>query len=313
MKKVYLMIVCIVFMAVCSTTAWGYGYYNWYGGYNTATATAWNGGTSVSWNYGPSGWGWGWGGGAYASTYTNTYPGADYDTSWGWNGASAQSHSAAPGRSADAYAYAYNASWGWWNSGGYSQAIATTSGSPSYATAYAKPSSNWWYTYWVPRNWWYNTWVPAHNWYIPYYMNWYYWGWVDGDQPDMALEMDLSAIDTSLATSQTVLNDGFKDNGDGTFTQLGSTLNPSDLAYNSNVGGTGHAGWDIMGHNGSIGEDPYSLPFLITATDIGGDDDYIMLRVDFSIDGYIGQGPIPEPATLILFGLGGLALLRRKR
>lgn len=302
---------CAGVVAVGSAPAWGWGMYNWWGGYTTATATSWNGGSSVSWNYGPSGWGWGWGGGAQVSTYTNTYPAADADSAWGWNGAACQSHSATPGRTADAYASAYNSNWSWWNSGGYSYARTQTSGVPSYATAYARSNSNWSYQYWVPRSWWYNSWVPQWGWRVPYYMRWYYWGWLDGDQSDMGVEMNLWADQDGSKTS--VLRDGFHDNGDGTYTQVGSALSGSDLMYNPDVGGTGHAGWDILGHDGSQGQDPYQLEFLMNAREIGGDTENILLEVSFSIDGYIGQ--VPEPATglLLLAATLGLWLRPRRR
>jgi hypothetical protein len=307
MKTCKLVMAFIAIIIVCPATVWGYGMYNWYGGYTTSTATAWNGGTSASWSYGSTGWGWSWGSGCYASTYARAGSSWDSDTSWGWSGAHAESHASAPGKSADAWADAYNASWLWWNSGGYTHTVATTSGTNTYATAYARASSNWWYTYLVPRTWWNNTWVPVHGWRIPYYMQWYYWGWLD----PMSTEMILGAEDILAGTSTTLLEDGFIDNGDGTVTQVGDDLDIADLVYDPDVDGAGHAGYNIMGHSGEIETDePYLIPFLITATEIGGDTEYIELRVDFSIDGYIGQ--IPEPATIILLAAGLLGIKRRK-
>ena len=286
MKTIKTLLMVITLLAAISTTALGYGWYNWYGGYNTATATSWNGGTSVSWNYGPTSWGWGWGSNCYAATYTNTYPGPDVDRDWGWHNAYAHSHSSSGGRTADAQAYAYNASWSWWNSGGYTNAVAQTSGSPSYASATARANSNWWYTYWVPRYWWYNTWTPVHGWYIPYYWRWWYWGWLDGDmsEEDMAMAFDMFA--------------------------------PNDLVWNEDVGGTGHPGWDIIGHDGSQNEEPYDIPFLITAQEVGGNEDYIELLVEFEMGGTLGSETVPEPATIALIGCGLVALaagtVRRK-
>jgi hypothetical protein len=152
-------------------------------------------------------------------------------------------------------------------------------------------------------------------------MKWWYWGWVDGPATEMAMEVDLFVIDVVAVTSQTLLDDGFIDNGDGTYTQLGNQLDlASDLVFNPNVGGMpGVPGWDIVGRDGTVNDPPYEFDFLVTATEVGGDVDNIELEVRFDIDGTIGQvAPVAVPAApwawiaslVVVIAAGGLMMLK---
>ncbi|MEK7273728.1 MAG: hypothetical protein AAB110_00595 [Candidatus Desantisbacteria bacterium] len=311
------LVVITIMFVLTTTTAWSWGMYDWWGGYNVATAVSSNGVNFF--HYSPYRWGWGWGPGAQASAYTNTYPYASYQNRWGWAGASASAYSVnagPPARNAMAQATAYNSLWPWWGYGGYANAVTRTNGSPSYAYATARANSCWWYNFTVPRIFW-NNWIGINGWNIPFLLNWYYWGWLDGDKDaaDMAISTNLWAIDSNTGNKVGILKDGFKDTGweNGivnstyTYSQLGNTLNPNDLVFNPNVGGIGQTGWDIIGHNGTLATDtPYEIPFMISAKEVGGDANNVELLVEFQINGNIGQ--TPEPCTMVLMGSGLLML-----
>lgn len=302
MKRYLCFAACASLFLLASDSS-GFGWYNWYGGGSTSTATSSNG-----FKYSYSNRSWGWGSGNYAYAYTNTYPKANSQVSYSWPTATASSYSSAPGRTAYAYASAQNSSW-WWG-GGYTNAIAQTTGSPSYATAYSHASTWYSYQYWIPRFYW-NSWVGLHGWYIPYYYQYYYWGWFDGDATDMSVYMNMRFGDGDVPASWSeLLRDGWHDNGDGTYSQIGSTFNSSDL-----VAGVqdGHNGWFITGHDGETGT-PYNISFNSKAYEIGGDSDYILLENRFWIQGETGQA-VPGPAAALAFalGFGSSCFKRRKR
>jgi hypothetical protein len=289
----------VLVAALAAVPAMASGLYNYYAGYGTATAVGYNG-----WSSSATGHSWGWGAGAYARAYTNTYPYARSAVSVGWTGASATAFSSFAGRTAYASGTGYTAGYPWWGGGGYFNAVATTTGSPSYASAFARPLSYWTYYYTVPAAVW-SSWVGLYGWYIPYRLNFWYWGWIDApDSGDMGFSANLYARDPIAATTTPLLNDGFRHTGGAGYKQRGNQLSPSDLVYNPDVGGTGREGFDIVGHNGTIGASPYSFAFLNSAELLGFDGANFYLQSNFTIDGDIGQ--VPEPGT---WGLCALALV----
>lgn len=306
MKRWLSIFVGVSALLAIPASAFSYGWYNWYGGGTTSVANSWNG-----FGYSYASRNWGWGSGAYASAYTNTYPAASQQTSWGWGGASASAYSANGSRWASAQATTYNSPW-WWG-GGYSNAVAQTNGSPSYATAYAHTDSWFSYRFWIPRSAWYG-WVGNYGWYVPVYYNYYYWGWFDGDMGDMALYNNLQYNDGSDPNNwTTLLQDGWKDNGDGTFTHLGSLFSASDLLYEEVM--PGHMGYTILGHDGASGTS-YDLLMMGKAFEVGGDTDFIEIETTLRIRGDIGQSTVPGPAAVapwLVFLTLGLIRKARKR
>jgi len=300
MKKLMLLAACAPLLLASS--GYGFGWYNWYGGGTTATASSWNG-----FGYSYSSRSWGWGTGNYAYAYTNTYPYARSQVSYSWPSAFASAYSSYGGRTAYAYASAHDSPW-WWG-GGYTNAVAQTTGRPSYATAYSHSRAWYTYQYWLPRAYWYG-WVSNYGWYIPYHYRFYYWGWFDGDVTDMSVYVNMRFGDGDNPTVWTqLLNDGWHDNGDGTFSRIGSTFDPSDLVPGVQ---DGHNGWFIKGHEGDGGT-PYDILFLSQAYEVGGDNDYILLENRFWIQGETGQ-PVPTPAAVIPFAVGcALGFLRSRK
>jgi hypothetical protein len=134
--------------------------------------------------------------------------------------------------------------------GGYASTSASAWGN-GRATAYASASGNWWHKYIVPIAYWDN-WVALNGSYIPIYMNWWYWG----NTAPIGTLVTMSVTDNILNTTQTVLNDGFIRQADGTYLQVGTVLNPADI-----VNGV------IMGHNPNVQRDtPYNIAFLTGAS-----------------------------------------------
>lgn len=289
-------------LLLSASGAYGFGWYDWYGGGTTATATSWNG-----FGYAPVYRSWGWGDGNYAYAYTNTYPYARSQTSYNWPYASAFAYSSYGGRTAYASASAYDSPW-WWG-GGYTNVVAKTTGSPSYATAYSHASAWYTYQYWVPRAFWYG-WTSYYGWYVPYYYRFYYWGWFDGDASDMSVYVNMAFGDGDDPTAWSqLLCDGWHDNGDGTFSQIGSTFSASDLVPGVQ---DGHNGWFIRGREGDGGT-PYDILFLSKAYEVGGDNDYILIENRFWIRGEVGQ-PVPAPAAALPFLIGTwIGYCRRRR
>jgi hypothetical protein len=106
----------------------------------------------------------------------------------------------------------------------------------------------------------------------------------------------MSVTDNILNTTQTVLNDGFIRQADGTYLQVGTVLNPADI-----VNGV------IMGHNPNVQRDtPYNIAFLTGASILSSDGTYYTLGTDFTTGGG-WSSTAPEPASLALLGLAGLA------
>ncbi len=307
-----------IMFSIPTTTAWSFGMYDWYGGFDIATAVGFNGkgSSSITWNNGHTSKNIDWNSKAYAFAYANAYPPSKYQIKWGWAGASASALAANGTRSAMARAEAYKGILPYLPSGAYARVTARTVGSPTFAYATACPYSSWQFEYQMSRMDW-NAWTALYGPKIPLNLKWYYWGWLDGDPDakDMAVSMNLWAIDPITGNNVGILEDGFKDtgwengivNGTYTYSQLGNTLNPKDLVFNPNVGGIGHPGWDIIGHNGTIATDtPYEIPFMISAKEVGGDANNVELLVEFQMDGNIGQ--TPEPCTMVLMGSGLLML-----
>lgn len=303
MRSAVVAVALLLLVGAC-TPSWGYGYFNWYGGYGAATATGYNG-----WNYNSSSSSWSWGGPASLSVYASTYPPTDSKWAWGWN-TSLSASASNGGRSAWANASTWNAGWSWWGVGGYLSASAGTSGWPSYASATARSTSYWSYNYWVPRSWW-NTWSGRYGWYVPYYYNWYYWGWIDDQMGIAADQWVVDNVDGGKTTS--VVKDGFFDNGGGTYDHWGTSWAGSDLQWSADVDGLGHAGWNIIGHDGSSNENPYQYVFYAKAKEVGGDADNIEIQNDFVIDGRITSTPEPPYGLLLLLSVFCVSWVLRRR
>ena len=113
---------------------------------------------------------------------------------------------------------------------------------------------------------------------------------------DMAAEIDLAVMDEVGGTTNPLMYAHVRDNGDGTFDMTGD-LDPCDLIYNPDVGGTGHPGFDIVGHNanaefeGQEPEEPYMFPFMVAAEEIDSTAEEVLIRCAFTIDGRVGQVP----------------------
>lgn len=109
----------------------------------------------------------------------------------------------------------------------------------------------------------------------------------------------------------------------GTFLQIGHYINEGDGTYlqNANIF---ELGGDSLA-SGSVFSDTYSATFASLGYTVAGGldgsaNDFYRLGIIVNGDGNevvyfdnITIAPIPEPASLSLLGLGGLALLRRRR
>ena len=118
---------------------------------------------------------------------------------------------------------------------------------------------------------------------------------------DMAAEIDLAVIDEVSGLEVPLMYAFVRDNG-GTLEMHGD-LDPCDLVYSANVGGTGRPGFNIIGHNANIGEDPcvvqpgepeepYLFPFMVDAEIMDDDGQNYLVGCRFTVGGNIGQVPV---------------------
>ena len=76
-------------------------------------------------------------------------------------------------------------------------------------------------------------------------------------------------------------------------------------------GNPGADGWSLPGTEGNGGD--YFLVPGVMPYDLGGGVFGVQFGLDGTITGLQIDGAVPEPGSLLLLGLGGMALLRRKR
>jgi len=313
--------VVLLLIVMCTGTSWGTGYCNWWSYWYASTTNLWPWACSAcDWGYFPN---------SYASAYAADDGYVDAHTVWGWN-ASTQAH-ADPYEppvghpEANAYADAYNGYWGYW-CGPYVNArvsVTDTDGDhDDYARAYAYSDVWCWHQYSVPWVWW-QDWRIYHGPYIPYWCNWWYWGWID-DAPDVGIGAQETLIDNNANTSTQLFSNWAQANPGGTLTLGGATTwSPGDFVFgtdvNPDVAGD-QPGYNIVGHDpNTSGDTPLLVGFSALGVDLGLDplnpDNHLIgtsLRCETALD---TAAPTPEPcsALLLLASVPTAAWIRRRR
>lgn len=202
----------------------------------------------------------------------------------------------------------------WWLAGlwsrrvpnGQLETLVTTAGTPSFAQAFMRGAGQAQMIVGAPKDWFYNIWVPHWGSNLPVRLGFWSQGWIDGDY---GIAGSMSIHDNVSGTNQTLFSDGFFDNGDGTFSHIGTGWDPQSLVWNPDVDGEGNSGWNLVGHDLSKQETPYEYSFWVGLQKVGEDENFVELALDYNIETYMGSTPIPEPSSLVLVGCGSVAFL----